>query len=113
MDLQVAQAPAADRVALREQPREPADARPSANPSLDAGFMQIPNELVDALVLYPGPGSAKDFVLAVARETLGWGRQRRRISTARLCRMTGWRPRRLRRVREYAAHANLIEWRAP
>ena len=79
-----------------------------AAPQKELGHTPIAHELLEALILWNGPGRVKDLVLAVMRETYGWSEKARVIPAWRLCQMLGVSDARVRQLRGVAVKCGLI-----
>jgi len=79
-----------------------------AAPQKELGYTPIAHGLLEALILWDGPGRVKDLVLAIMRETYGWSEKARVIPAWRLCQMLGVSDARVRQLRGVAVKCGLI-----
>lgn len=79
-------------------------------PQLENGYVRFATEWLEALVKAEYPGSVKDFVLMIARETWGWNETWREIAAYRLADLLGVSQARVKQLREEACRYNLVEW---
>jgi phage replication O-like protein O len=79
-------------------------------PQLEDGYVRIAVEWLEALIAARYPGSVKEFVLAVARETWGWNSTWREIKVDRLAVIMGTSPEMVKRARDEAYQHNLVDW---
>lgn len=80
----------------------------SYSPQLENGYTRIAHEWLEALMRSKYPGSVKDFLLAVARETWGYQSKAAPITTARLCALLGVTRSRVYQLRDDCLRHNLI-----
>lgn len=79
-------------------------------PQLENGYIRIATEWLEALVKAEYPGSVKDFVLVIARETWGWNETWREIPMRRLVELLGVSDTRIKKLRHDACVWCLVEW---
>lgn len=83
---------------------------PRQTPQLENGYIRIACEWLEEFIRSDYPGSTKEFVLAVARETWGWNETWREVPMARLSDLLGVSEARVKQLREEAVRCNLVEW---
>ena len=78
------------------------------SPQLEDGYVRIANEYLEALMLHNYPASLIRFVLAVVRETWGWGKKKRAVPIRRFAELLGVSETRVYQLRADATRHNLV-----
>ncbi len=69
-----------------------------ASPQLENGYIQIANELMDAILRYPFRNSELKIVLAIIRKTYGWKKKKDRLSFSQISNLVKISSRHTKRV---------------
>ncbi|HOV50550.1 MAG TPA: replication protein, partial [Candidatus Cryosericum sp.] len=83
-----------------------------ATPQLEDGFVRFATEWLEAFIRAEYPGSVKEFVLVIARETWGWNETWREIPMPRIAELLGVSVGRAKQLRDEAVRRQLVEWEA-
>ena len=59
-----------------------------ANPRVEDGYIQIANELIDAIISYPFKNSELKIVLIIIRKTYGWKKKKDRLSFSQISKLS-------------------------
>jgi len=59
-----------------------------ANPRVEDGYVQIANELIDAMISYPFKNSELKIVLIIIRKTYGWKKKKDRLSFSQISKLS-------------------------
>ena len=82
----------------------------NSTPQLENGFVRFATEWLEEFIRAEYPGSVKEFVLVIARETWGWNETWREIPAPRLAELLGVSVARVKQLRDHAVSKNLVEW---
>ena len=82
---------------------------PGASPQLEDGYTRIADEILEALAAARVPGTVLRLVLAVIRETYGWGEKERVIDRKRLAEIMDVTSRAMRRALAEAEARGMIQ----
>ncbi len=59
-----------------------------ASPQVEDGYIQIANELIDAIISYPFKNSELKIVIAVIRKTYGWKKKKEQLSFSQISKLS-------------------------
>ncbi|MFH1691806.1 MAG: replication protein [Candidatus Omnitrophota bacterium] len=79
-----------------------------ANPQLENGYIQIANELMDAIISYPFKNSELKIILTILRKTYGWKKKKDRLSFSQISKLSGISIRHAKRIIKSLACDNVI-----
>jgi hypothetical protein len=79
-------------------------------PQLEDGYVRISSEFLEEFIPADYPGSVKEFVLVIIRETWGWNETWRAIPLARIADTMRVSQARAKQLRDEAVAYNLVEW---
>jgi phage replication O-like protein O len=79
-----------------------------ANPQVEDGYIQIANELMDAIISYPFKNSELKIVLTIIRKTYGWKRKKDRLSFSQISKLSRVSIRHTKRVIKSLVLDNVI-----
>lgn len=79
-------------------------------PQLENGYVRFATEWLEEFIRAEYPGSVKEFVLVIARETWGWNETWREIPAPRIAELLGVSIGRVKQLRDHAVSKNLVEW---
>jgi len=82
----------------------------NATPQLENGYVRFATEWLEEFIRAEYPGSVKEFVLVIARETWGWNETWREIPAPRIAELLGVSVARVKQLRDHAVSKNLVEW---
>jgi hypothetical protein len=82
----------------------------NSTPQLENGFVRFATEWLEEFIRAEYPGSVKEFVLVIARETWGWNETWREIPAPRIAELLGVSMGRVKQLRDQAVGRNLVEW---
>lgn len=69
-----------------------------ANPQVEDGYIQIANELIDAILNYPFKNSELKIVLTIIRKTYGWKKKKDQLSFSQISNLAKVSTRHTKRV---------------
>jgi len=79
-----------------------------ANPQVEDGYVQIANELMDAIISYPFKNSELKIVLTIIRKTYGWKKKKDRLSFSQISKLSRVSIRHTKRVIKNLVLDNVI-----
>jgi len=79
-----------------------------ANPQVEDGYIQIANELIDAIISYPFKNSELKIVLTIIRKTYGWKKKKDRLSFLQISKLSRISIRHTKRVMKRLVLDNVI-----
>ena len=79
-----------------------------ANPQVEDGYIQIANELMDAMISYPFKNSELKIVLTIIRKTYGWKKKKDRLSFSQISKFSRVSIRHTKRVIKRLVLDNVI-----
>ncbi len=79
-----------------------------ANPQVEDGYVQIANELIDAIISYPFKNSELKIVLVIIRKTYGWKKKKDRLSFSQISKLSRVSIRHTKRVIKNLVLDNVI-----
>jgi phage replication O-like protein O len=79
-----------------------------ANPQVEDGYIQIANELIDAIISYPFKNSELKIVIVVIRKTYGWKKKKERLSFSQISKISRVSIRHTKRVIKRLVQDNVI-----
>ena len=79
-----------------------------ASPQVEDGYIQIANELIDAIISYPFKNSELKIVIAVIRKTYGWKKKKEQLSFSQISKISRVSIRHTKRVIKRLVQDNLI-----
>ena len=79
-----------------------------ANPQVEDGYIQIANELMDAMISYPFKNSELKIVLTIIRKTYGWKKKKDRLSFSQISKFSRVSIRHTKRVIKNLVLGNII-----
>ena len=79
-----------------------------ANPQVEDGYIQIANELMDAIISYPFKNSELKIVLVIIRKTYGWKKKKDRLSFSQISKLSRVSIRHTKRVIKSMVLDNVI-----
>ena len=82
----------------------------NSTPQLENGYVRFATEWLEEFIRAEYPGSVKEFVLVIARETWGWNETWREIPAPRIAELLGVSIGRVKQLRDHAVSKNLVEW---
>ncbi len=79
-----------------------------ADPRVEDGYVQIANELMDAMISYPFKNSELKIVLTIIRKTYGWKKKKDRLSFSQISKLSRVSIRHAKRVIKNLVLDNVI-----
>ncbi len=79
-----------------------------ANPQVEDGYIQIANELMDAMISYPFKNSELKIMLTIIRKTYGWKKKKDRLSFSQISKFSRVSIRHTKRVIKNLVIDNVI-----
>ena len=79
-----------------------------ANPRVEDGYVQIANELIDAIISYPFKNSELKIILVIIRKTYGWKKKKDRLSFSQISKLSRVSIRHTKRVIKSLVLDNVI-----
>lgn len=79
-----------------------------ASPQVEDGYIQIANELIDAIISYPFKNSELKIVIVVIRKTYGWKKKKEQLSFSQISKISRVSIRHTKRVIKRLVQDNVI-----